>query len=93
LQLGLHYPAGTTVALDEDVVVIHGKRQKESFEMVQHLVPAPHGALGNTTPGEFCAMNDPLDPPGKYGYRCRSKGAQLTWAYLSGTTLTRPTQS
>jgi len=81
LQLGLHYPPGTTVTLDDDRVTISGMRQNEPVEIVQHLVPAAHGALGNDTPGEFCAMNDPLGS-GNGGYHCPASGPQLTWAYF-----------
>jgi hypothetical protein len=62
LQLGLHYPAGTTVALNGHTVKIRGMRQTEPVEVVKHLVPGMHASLGNATPGEFCAMDDPMDP-------------------------------
>jgi hypothetical protein len=81
------------VSLDDDAVTIRGMRQNEPIEIVQHLVPAVHGALGNSTPGEFCAMTDPLDPLGKSGYSCPSRGTQLIWAYYirHGLTSTNPT--
>jgi hypothetical protein len=84
LQLGLHYPAGTTVALSGDTVTISGSRQNEPIEYAQHLRQASHGTLGNGTPGEFCAMTDPMDPEGRHGYRCPSSGHDLTWSYFVG---------
>jgi hypothetical protein len=84
LQLGLHYPAGTTVALSGDTVTISGSRQNEPIEYLQHLRQASHGTLGDGTPGEFCAMTDPMDPEGEHGYRCPSSGRDLTWSYFVG---------
>jgi hypothetical protein len=84
LQLGLHYPAGTTVALSGDTVTIRGSRRNEPIEYVQHLRQVSHGTLGNATPGEFCAMTDPMDPEGWHGYRCPSSGHDLTWSYFLG---------
>jgi hypothetical protein len=92
LQLGLHYPAGTTVTLNGDTVAISGTRQNEPIELVRHLSQASHGTLGNATPGNFCAMTDPMDPEGRHGYRCPSNGHDLTWSYFIGRDIDAPNQ-
>jgi hypothetical protein len=92
LQLGLYYPAGTTVTLGSDTVTIRGMKQNEPIELVKHVIPASHGTLGNATPGQFCAMDDPMDPERRHGYRCPSHGPELTWSYFVGRDLGVPTQ-
>jgi len=90
LQLGLHYPAGTSVELDGDTVTISALRQSEPIQLTVHLSPAPHAALGNGAPEEFDAMTDPMDPGGKSGYHRSSKGRDLTWAYFVGRDINPP---
>jgi hypothetical protein len=80
LQLGLHYPPGTTVELDGDIVTFGGWRQNEPIQLAVHLSPAIHAALGNGAPEEFDAMTDPMNPGGKSGYHRSSKGLGLVWA-------------
>ena len=80
LQLGLHYPAGTTVTLDGDTITIRGSRQHELIQLTGHLTPAIHTALGNAAPEDFDDMSDPLDPTGKSAYHRSSKNRGLVWA-------------
>ena len=90
LQLGLHYTPETTVALDGDTVTIRGMRQNEPVELVKQLNPADHGTLGNGTPGEFCAMSDPMDPERRFGYWCPAHGPVLTWSYFVARDISAP---
>lgn len=84
LQLGLHYPQGTTVTLDGDIATITGLRQNEPIKWSTLLTPAKHAALGNDAPEEFDAAIDPLDPSGKSAYHRSSKGLGFTWANFIG---------
>jgi hypothetical protein len=90
LQLGLHYKTGTTVALHDDAVTISGWRENDPFQLVIHLSPAQHYALGNATPEKFCAMADPMNPGRK---SCPSDGRNMTWAYFLGRDINPPNRS
>jgi hypothetical protein len=93
LQLGLHYPEGTTVELDGDTVTINGWRQNEPIQLAVHLSPAIHAALGNGAPEEFDAMSDPMDPGAKSGYHRSSKGLGLIWANFMARDVNTPNRT
>ena len=90
LQIGLHYPAGTTVSLDGDVLTISGAHQSGPIQLTALLTPAIHGALGNGVPEEFDGMSDPLDPGRKSGYHRSAKGSDSIWASFIGRDVQSP---
>jgi hypothetical protein len=90
LQVGLHYPPGTTVRFERDALTISGWRENRPVTISAQLSAAVHAALGNSAPEEFDAMVDPMAPSGKSGYHRSSKGRGLTWANFIGRDINEP---
>jgi hypothetical protein len=90
MSVGLHYPPGTTAQLDANEVTLSGWRQNELFTLTIHLAPADHRAMGNSTPEEFDAMVDPMNPNAKIYTSRSSKGRGLIWANFIGVNVDNP---
>ncbi len=80
LQVGLHYPAGTTASLDSNRIELRGWRGDKAINIVAFLHPALHAALGNLAPERFEGMRDPTDPEGLHRYRRYSSDKDVVWA-------------
>jgi hypothetical protein len=79
IQVGLHYPVGTTARFDSTTIEIKELSGTEAVDVVGDLRPAIHAAMGNAAPERFDASFDPQDPNGLHGYRRTSEGRGFVW--------------
>jgi hypothetical protein len=93
LQVGLHYPPGTTVSLEGSALTITGWRENMFVTMPAQLSAAVHDVFGNTAPEQFDAMVDPLAVNGRSGYRRSSAGRGMIWANFIGRDPNAPSRS
>jgi hypothetical protein len=90
VQVGLHYPHGTTVRFESDALAITGSRNNKPVAIAVKLTAAVHAALGNSAPEQFDGMMDPMDPTRKSGYHRSSKDGDQTWANFIGRDADNP---